>query len=149
MLLLRFWDWTKRPRCLIMGPLPIKKKIHKKVELNFNFPRKIPIKKILQIYKRNPSNFFPFFSKGVYFNWEIPVNFFWKKINPEIWPQKYPLRRWSWRPFLKKSSYQCDFENSWKFSQLDEKIKPTRFFSAFITIVIYTHIYLKYIPYYY
>ena len=80
---------------------------------------------------------------------EIPLIFSDKKINPEIWPQKYPLRRWSWRPFFKKSSYQCDFENSWKFSQLHEKIKPTRIFSAFITIVIYTHIYLKYIPYYY
>ena len=62
--------------------------------------------------------------------------------------QKYPLGRWSGRPFLKKSSYQSDFEKCRANHQLID-IKPTRIFSAFITIVIYTHIYLKYIPYYY
>ena len=42
----------------------------------------------LQFYKRNP---FKNYSEQ-------------KKINHEIRSQKYPLGRWSWRPFLKKSS---------------------------------------------
>ena len=40
----------------------------------------------LQFYKRNPRK-----------NYSEQ-----KKINPEIWPQKYPLGSSSWRPFLKK-----------------------------------------------
>ena len=62
--------------------------------------------------------------------------------------QKYALGRCSERPFLKKSSHHYDFEKCRANPQLID-IKPTRIFSVFITIVIYTHIYLKYIPYYY
>ena len=97
------------------------KKVHQKIELTFSLRKK----SLYKLFGRK------------------------KKINPEIWSQKYPLGRWSWRPLLKKSSYQIDFENSREILQLVENIKPTRIFSAFITIVIYTHIYLKYIPYYY
>jgi len=38
----------------------------------------------------------------VNFTKEIPLNFSRKKINPEIWSQKYPLGPASWRSFLKK-----------------------------------------------
>ena len=79
-----------------------KKKVHQKIENAFNFKREIPIKKYLQFYKRNPSKMYSFFSKGVNFTKEIPLNFSRKKINPEIWSQKYPLGPASWRPFLEK-----------------------------------------------
>ena len=34
----------------------------------------------------------------------IPLKFFTKKINLEIWSQKYPLGSSSWRPFFQKLS---------------------------------------------
>merc|ERR1711891_79616 len=42
-----------------------------------------------------------------------PCQFFSKKINSEILPQKYPLGSTSWTPFFQKLSPQGVFENSW------------------------------------
>merc|ERR1712212_373886 len=80
-----------------------------KIELTFDFTKEIPLKmnrtkkkgspknsNHLQFYKRNPLKFFVFnFTK------EIPLKFLRKKINPEIWSQKYHLGPASWRSFLK------------------------------------------------
>ena len=65
----------------------------------------------LQFYKRNPFKISSFFIKGVNFTKEIPLNFSRKKINPEIWSQKYPLGPASWRSFLKKVTQVVRF---WK-----------------------------------
>ena len=76
------------------------------------------------------------------------INLNKKKINPEILSQKYQLGWWSGRPLMKKSSYHCDFEKCRANPQLID-ITPRRIFSALVTVVIYIHLYPKYIPYYY
>merc|ERR1711973_726228 len=53
---------------------------------------------------KNPCKIYSLFRKVVNFTKEIPLNFFRKKINSEIWPQKYPLGSTSWTPFFQKLS---------------------------------------------
>ena len=68
--------------------------------LYFLFKKKSPLKFFLKFtgkslykifLKKNPCKIDSLFRKVVNFTKEIPLNFFRKKINSEIWPQKYPL----------------------------------------------------------
>ena len=70
----------------------------------------------------------------------IEKNFRRKKIKPGIRPQKYPLGQSSWRPFLKKLPYHCDFENLWVNS-------PTcRNFNTHMKVVLHFFILILLLP---
>ena len=117
----------------------IKKKIHQKIENAFNIKREIPIEKMyLQFYMRNPfkiknwnclqfykripfksfylqfdmKNPFKIYSTRLQFYKRNPSKIFGKKINTEIWSQKYTLGPSSWRLFLKKVTLVLRFRKS-------------------------------------
>ena len=63
-----------------------------KKKSTLKFCLKFTGKSLYKIFlKKNPCKIDSLFRKVVNFTKEIPLNFFRKKINSEIWPQKYPL----------------------------------------------------------
>ena len=101
------WAWGS----LILNPLSTSYPFDQKnlyTHLNFTieiplicFPKKNPTLKFCLkftgkslykiVLKKNPCKIYSLFRKGVNFTKETPLIFFQKKINSEIWPQKYPL----------------------------------------------------------
>ena len=84
----------------------------------FNFTKKFPCEK---------STFRRIFKKS-FQHCVFDYFFFRKKINPEIWSQKYPLGPKSQRPFLIKSLQYSDFENHGATPQLVRNLTPIKKF---------------------